>query len=198
MLKQLRPAIMSLVMLTIITGVLYPLLVTGISQVLFPYQANGSILRDATGKPLGSALIGQQFDAPKYVWGRLSATGPVAYTAFNGTTLTGSSGSNLGPINPALEAAVKGRIDALKAADPVNTLPIPVDLVTASASGLDPQISPAAAEYQVNRVAQARGIPAEQVRQVIARYTEGRTLGLFGEARVNVLQVNLALDGKLK
>ncbi|MBC8159571.1 MAG: potassium-transporting ATPase subunit KdpC [Roseiflexaceae bacterium] len=197
MLKQLRPAIVSLVVLTILTGLAYPLLVTGISQVLFNYQANGSIIRDAQGNALGSELIGQQFDAPQYLWGRLSATGPLPYTAFNGETLTGSSGSNLGPLNPALEEAVQGRIDALREADPANTLPIPVDLVTASGSGLDPHVSPAAAEYQVTRIAEARDISADQVRQVIAKYTEGRTLGLFGEPRVNVLRVNLELDGKI-
>src|SRR6266498_1376616 len=158
MLKQLRPALAALVALTIITGIIYPLVVTGIAQVIFPYQANGSIITGPDGKPAGSALIGQQFDDPKYFWGRLSATGPVPYTAFNADKLTGSSGSNYGPLNPALKDAVQARIDALKQADPTNTLAIPVDLVTASGSGLDPQISPAAAEYQVARVAQARGV----------------------------------------
>ena len=193
--KQFRPALLALVALTIITGVIYPLLVTGIAQVAFPYQANGSIIRDAHGQPVGSALIGQQFDDPKYFWGRLSATGPVPYTAFNADTLTGSSGSNYGPLNPALKDAAQARIDALKAADPTNTLAIPVDLVTASGSGLDPQISPAAAKYQVRRVAQARGLSEEQVRQLVAQYTEGRDLGVLGEPRVNVLRLNLALDG---
>jgi potassium-transporting ATPase KdpC subunit len=192
--KQFRPALVALVALTIITGVIYPLLVTGIAQVAFPFQANGSILRDASGQPIGSALIGQQFDDLKYFWGRLSATGPVPYTAFNADKLTGSSGSNYGPLNPALTDAVQARIDALKAADPTNTLAIPVDLVTASASGLDPQISPAAAEYQVSRVAQARGMDAARVRELVAQHTEGRTLGFLGEPRVNVLELNLALD----
>jgi len=197
MTAQLRPALVSLILLTIITGVIYPLVVTGIAQVAFPYQANGSIIRDARGQALGSELIGQPFDAPRYLWGRLSATGTFPYNAFNAENLTASSGSNLGPLNPALTQAVQARIDALKQANPTNTQPIPVDLVTASASGLDPQISPAAAEYQVNRVAAARGLTPDAVRQVIARHSQGRTLGIFGEPRVNVLLVNLDLDGKL-
>jgi K+-transporting ATPase ATPase C chain len=192
--KQFRPALVALVVLTLITGVIYPLLVTGIAQVAFPFQANGSIIAGADGQPVGSALIGQQFDDPKYFWGRLSATGPVPYTAFNADTLTGSSGSNYGPLNPALQEAVQARIDALKAADPANTLAIPVDLVTASGSGLDPQISPAAAEYQVSRVAQARGLDAARLRELVAQHTEGRQLGILGEPRVNVLELNLALD----
>ena len=192
---QLRPAILALVILTVITGIIYPLLVTGIAQVVFPYQANGSIMLGKDGKPLGSELIGQQFDDPKYFWGRLSATGPVPYTAFNADKLTGSSGSNYGPLNPALKDAVQARIDALKAADPGNTAPIPVDLVTASGSGLDPHISPAAAEYQVARVAKTRGIDVAKVRELVAQYTEGRQLGFLGEPRVNVLELNLALDG---
>jgi potassium-transporting ATPase KdpC subunit len=193
--KQFRPALVALIALTIITGVIYPLVVTGIAQVVFPFQANGSILRNASGQPIGSELIGQQFDHPKYFWGRMSATVPVPYTAFNADKLTGSSGSNYGPLNPALRDAVQARIDALKAADPSNTLPIPVDLVTASGSGLDPQISPAAAEYQVSRIATARGLDAEKVRELVAQHTEGRTLGFLGEPRVNVLELNLALDG---
>jgi len=192
--KQFRPALAALVMLTIITGVIYPLLVTGIAQVAFPFQANGSIINGPDGKPVGSALIGQQFDDPKYFWGRLSATGPVPYTAFNADKLTGSLGSNYGPLNPALTDAVQARIDALKAADPTNTLAIPVDLVTASGSGLDPQISPAAAEYQVSRVARARGMDVARVRELVAQHTEGRTFGILGEPRVNVLELNLALD----
>ena len=192
---QLRPAILALVILTVITGIIYPLLVTGIAQVVFPYQANGSIMLGKDGKPLGSELIGQQFDDPKYFWGRLSATGPVPYTAFNADKLTGSSGSNYGPLNPALKDAVQARIDALKAADPGNTAPIPVDLVTASGSGLDPHISPAAAEYQVARVAKTRGIDVAKVRELVAQHTEGRQLGFLGEPRVNVLELNLALDG---
>src|SRR5581483_9109579 len=180
---------------TLITGVIYPLAVTGIAQLAFPYQANGSILLGKDSKPLGSELIGQQFDDPRYFWGRLSATGPVPYTAFNADKLTGSSGSNYGPLNPTLKDAVQGRIAALKAADPANTAPIPVDLVTASGSGLDPHISPAAAAYQVARVARARGMDEAQVRELVARYTEGRQMGFLGEPRVNVLELNLALDG---
>src|SRR5262245_51394213 len=196
---QLRPAFVALVILTIITGVIYPLLVTGIAQVVFPGQANGSLIVGADGKPLGSSLIGQEFSDPKYFWGRPSATGPVPYTAFNADKLTGSSGSNYGPLNPALigpDGLVQTRIAALKAADPDNSAPIPVDLVTASASGLDPHISPAAAEYQVPRVAKARGLDQAQVRALVARYTEGRQFGILGEPRVNVLELNLALDGK--
>jgi K+-transporting ATPase ATPase C chain len=193
---QLRPAIIALVILTIITGIIYPLLVTGIAQMVFPYQANGSIILSNDGKPLGSALIGQQFDDPKYFWGRLSATGPAPYTAFNADKLTGSSGSNYGPLNPALKDAVAARIKALKDAEPTNTAPIPVDLVTASASGLDPHISPAAAEYQVARVAKVRGLDVALVRMLVAQHTEGRQLGFLGESRVNVLELNLALDGQ--
>jgi K+-transporting ATPase ATPase C chain len=191
---QLRPALVALVILTLITGVIYPLVVTSIAQVVFPYQANGSIITGADGQPLGSELIGQQFDDPKYFWGRLSATGPVPYTAFNADKLTGSSGSNYGPLNPALKDAVQARIDALRAADPGNTKAIPVDLVTASGSGLDPHISPAAADYQVSRVAKARGLDEARVRELVAQYTEGRQLGFLGEPHVNVLQLNLALD----
>jgi K+-transporting ATPase ATPase C chain len=167
--------------------------VTGLAQVLFPWRANGSIIV-RHGQPVGSELIGQPFDDPKYFWGRLSATSPAPYTAFNAEKLTGSSGSNYGPLNPALLEAVQGRIKVLQEADPGNTAPIPVDLVTASGSGLDPHISPAAAAYQVGRVAWARGMSEAAVRQVVAQHTEGRTLGLLGEPRVNVLAVNLALD----
>jgi K+-transporting ATPase ATPase C chain len=194
---QLRPAIVALVILTIITGVVYPLIVTGIAQAIFPYQANGSMITGADGAPLGSALIGQEFSDPKYFWGRPSATGPVPYTAFNGDKLTGSSGSNYGPLNEALigpDGLVQTRIAALKAADPGNSAPIPVDLVTASGSGLDPHISPAAAAYQAGRVARARGLDEAQVRELVALHTEGRTFGLLGEPRVNVLELNLALD----
>jgi potassium-transporting ATPase KdpC subunit len=160
--------------------------------VLFPGRANGSIIvRD--GQSVGSELIGQSFDDPKYLWGRLSATSPAPYTAFNAEKLTGSSGSNYGPLSPALLEAVQGRIKALQEAAPGNTAPIPVDLVTASGSGLDPHISPAAA-YQVGRVARARGMSEAAVDQMVAQHTEGRTLGLLGEPRVNVLAVNLALD----
>ena len=185
---QIRASIIMLVILTVITGLIYPLAVTGLAQVLFPQQANGSLIMK-NGQPIGSTLIGQPFDDPKYFWGRLSATGPVPYNA------AASSGSNLGPTNPALITEVQGRIDALKAADPANTQPIPVDLVTSSGSGLDPNISPAAADYQVARVAKARGLDVTKVQALIAQYTEDRQLGILGEPRVNVLELNLALDG---
>jgi K+-transporting ATPase ATPase C chain len=193
MLSQLRPALVSLGIFTLLTGLLYPFVVTGLAQVLFPGRANGSLIV-RNGQVVGSALIGQTFDDPKYFWGRLSATSPTPYTAFNAEKLTGSSGSNYGPLNPALLDAVQGRIKALQEADPGNTASIPVDLVTASGSGLDPHISPAAAAYQVGRVARARGMSEEAVHQVVAQHTQGRTLGLLGEPRVNVLAVNLALD----
>jgi K+-transporting ATPase ATPase C chain len=189
MLAHVRAAIVSLVVLTVVTGIIYPLIVTGIAQAVFPYQANGSlIVKD--GKPVGSALIGQPFDDPKYFWGRPSATTPFADNAAS------SSGSNLSPTNPDLVKAVQGRVDALRAADPGNTMPVPVDLVTASGSGLDPHISPAAALYQVGRVARARKLDAAAVRQLVDRYTEGRFMGILGEPRVNVLQLNLALDAR--
>ena len=190
---QLRPALVSLLVLTIVTGLLYPLAVTGIAQVAFPSQANGSLLV-VEGQVRGSALIGQPFDDPRYFWGRLSATGVHPYNAFNADALAGSSGSNLGPSNPALAEAVQARIDALRAADPLAAPPYPADLVTASGSGLDPHISPAAAEYQVRRVAATRGLGEDVVRQLVTRYTEGRDLGILGEPRVNVLRLNLALD----
>ena len=184
----LRPAITALILLTLITGVLYPLAVTGLAQLLFPHQANGSlIIQD--GEIPGSGLIGQSFDNPKYFWGRLSATAVFPYNA------AASSGSNLGPSNSVLADLVEARIAALHAADPGNTLPIPVDLVTASGSGLDPHISIAAALYQVPRVARARGLPESAVLDLVNRYTEGRQFGIFGEPRVNVLLLNLALDG---
>jgi K+-transporting ATPase ATPase C chain len=187
MLSQLRPAVMVLVLLTLVTGVAYPLLVTGIAQVVFPVQAQGSlVVKD--GKVVGSALIGQPFDDPKYFWSRPSATSPFADNA------GASSGSNLSPTNPDLIKAVQGRVDALRAADPGNTSPVPVDLVTASGSGLDPHISPAAALYQVSRVARARKLDPAAVRQLVGQHTEGRTLGFLGEPRVNVLALNLALD----
>jgi K+-transporting ATPase ATPase C chain len=190
---QLKSAVIMLVLLTLITGVIYPLVVTVIAQIAFPSQANGSlIMKD--GQPIGSRLIGQSFDDPKYFWGRLSATSTYPYNAFNADALTASSGSNYGPLNPALLQMVQGRIDALKAADPANTQPIPVDLVTASGSGLDPHISPAAAAYQVARVARARGLDVSVVQQLVAQHTEGRDLGVLGEPRVNVLELNLALD----
>ena len=190
----LRPALVSLLLLTLLTGVVYPLAVTGIAKLAFPRQADGSLIVSA-GKPVGSALIGQSFDDPKYFWGRLSATGDFPYDAFNAETLTASSGSNYGPTNPALLAAVQARLAALQAADPGNTAPVPVDLVTASGSGLDPDISVAAALYQVPRVAQARGLTEAAVRSLVDRYTTGRQLGFLGEPRVNVLKLNLALDG---
>ena len=185
---HLRPALVILALMTLLTGVVYPLVVTGIGQVVFPWQANGSlIVKD--GKVLGSVLIGQPFDDPKYFWSRPSATSPFADNAAS------SSGSNLSPTNPDLIQAVQGRVDALRAADPGNTAPVPVDLVTASGSGLDPHISPAAALYQVARVAKARKLAPETVRQLVERHTEGRFLGFLGEPRVNVLALNLALDG---
>jgi K+-transporting ATPase ATPase C chain len=185
MTSQLRPAFFMLLILTIITGVVYPLVVTGIAQVMFPSQANGSLIM-VGGKAVGSELIGQQFDDPKYFWGRPSAAG---YNA------AASSGSNYGPLNPALTDMVQARIDALKAADPDNTLPVPVDLVTASGSGLDPHVSVAAALYQVSRVASARGLSEAEVTSLVEKYTEGRQFGFLGEPRVNVLNLNLALDG---
>lgn len=194
MVAQLRPAFIMLLIFTVITGVIYPLAVTGIAQVVFPKQANGSLIM-VHGKAVGSELIGQQFSDPKYFWGRLSATGDFPYNAFNADTLTGSSGSNYGPLNPALTQAVQARIDALKAADPNNTLPIPVDLVTASGSGLDPHISVAAALYQVHRVATARRLSEAEVKSLVDKNTEGRQFGFLGEPRVNVLELNLALDG---
>jgi len=189
MLGHLRAAIMLVVLLTLVTAVIYPLVVTGVAQAVFPRQANGSlIMKD--GKPIGSTLIGQPFDDPKYFWTRPSATSPFPYNAGS------SSGSNQGPTNPALADAVKARIEALHAADPGNTTPVPVDLVTASASGLDPDISPAAALYQVRRVARARNLDEATVRRLVDEHTEGRQWGFFGEPRVNVLSLNLALDAR--
>lgn len=182
---QIRPALTMLAIFTVLTGVIYPLLVTGIVQVVFPHQANGSLIV-IDGRIYGSELIGQQFDDPKYFWGRPSAAG---YNA------AASSGSNYGPINPALQEVVQARIDALHAAAPENTLPIPVDLVTASGSGLDPHISVAAALYQVSRVAAARGLSEADVTALVKEYTEGRQFGFLGEPVVNVLLLNLALDG---
>ena len=194
MIAQLRPAFLMLLVMTVITGVIYPLAVTGIAQVIFPHQANGSLIT-INGKTYGSQLIGQQFDNPKYFWGRLSDTGDFPYDSFNAETLTGSSGSNYGPLNPALTKAAQARIDALKAADPGNTLPIPVDLVTASGSGLDPDISVAAALYQVHRVAAARGLSDDAVQNLVNQHSQGRQFDILGEPRVNVLELNLALDG---
>jgi K+-transporting ATPase ATPase C chain len=182
----LRPALTLFLALTVLTGIVYPLAVTGIAQLLFPHQANGSLIK-RNGNIIGSELIGQNFDDPKYFWGRLSATTP-AYNA------AASSGSNFGPLNPDLLKAAKARIAALKKADPTNTEPIPVDLITASGSGLDPQISVAAANYQANRVARVRGLSREKVQSLIAKNTQDRTFGVLGERRVNVLELNLALD----
>lgn len=182
-----RPVIVCFAMLSLLTGIAYPLLVTGIGQLAFPSQAAGSlILRD--GKRVGSSLIGQNFSDPQYLWGRPSATAPMPYNASN------SGGSNQGPLNPALAEAVRGRIEALRAADPGNTAAVPVDLVTASASGLDPHVSLAGALYQAARVARVRGLPLPQVRALIEKYSAGPLLGLLGEPRVNVLLFNLALD----
>ncbi|WP_028104514.1 potassium-transporting ATPase subunit KdpC [Pseudoduganella violaceinigra] len=189
MISTFRPALVLFGVLTLATGLLYPLAVTAVGQAVFPYQAGGSIV-EVNGKPAGSLLIGQQFSSPKYFWGRPSATGPMPYNA------NGSSASNLGPLNPAFTEAVKGRVAALQAADPGNTAPIPVDLVTASGSGLDPEISLAAAQYQLKRVAAQRQMAPEQVQALLAQHTSGAMLGIFGEPRVNVLALNLALDGK--
>lgn len=183
----LRPAISLFVLLTVLTGVAYPLVVTGIARLAFPAAADGSLILK-NGQVVGSLLIGQNFTDPKYFWGRPSATAPMPYNA------AASSGSNLGPLNPALTEAVKGRIEALKVADPGNTQPVPADLVAASGSGLDPHISPSAAAYQVERVARARKLPPQAVEAVVAQHTEGRQWGIFGEPRVNVLKLNLALD----
>ena len=192
MLSQLRAAFGSLAMLTVITGVAYPLLVTGIAQAAFPHQANGSLILKG-GAPVGSELIGQSFDDPKYFWGRLSATADSNGKAlpYNGGS---SVASNLGPTNPALIDEVKGRVDALRAADPDQGDAIPVDLVTSSGSGLDPDISPAAAEYQVHRVAKARGLEESRVHTLVSEHVIGRQLGILGETRVNVLELNMALD----
>jgi len=189
MTSTLRPALVLFGALTLLVGGLYPLAVTGIGRVAFADEAAGSLVTRG-GKVVGSALIGQQFSSPRYFWGRPSATGPMPNNA------AGSSGSNQGPLNPALPSAVEGRIAALRAADPGNTAPVPVDLVTASASGLDPEISLAAARYQAGRVAAARKIPRAQVDELVAKHTAGQVLGFFGEARVNVLALNLALDGE--
>jgi K+-transporting ATPase ATPase C chain len=188
--SELRPALIVFALLTVVTGIAYPLLVTGLGQLAFGRQANGSLVESA-GRVVGSELIGQSFSSPKYFWGRPSATGPQPN---NGAV---SSGSNQGPLNPALEQAVRDRIAALRAADPGNDLPVPVDLVTASGSGLDPQISPAAAEFQVSRVARERNVSPERVREFVQQATEGRTFGILGEPRVNVLELNLSLDTQL-
>ena len=187
MFSQFRPALVMLILMTAILGAIYPAVVTGIAQVIFPTQANGSLI-EQNGKAVGSALIGQPFGDAKYFWPRPSATSPYPNNA------SSSSGSNQGPLNPALTDAVAGRIKALRDADPDNKAPVPVDLVTASGSGLDPHISPAAAEYQVARVAKARSLDSAKVKALVAEHTEGRQLGFLGEPRVNVLRLNLALD----
>ena len=185
--SQLRPAIFAIALFSVLTGFLYPMVVTGIAQVLLPHQANGSlILKD--GEALGSELIGQQFSEPRYFWSRPSVTSPFPYNA------AASTGSNLGPTNPDLAQSIQEQISALQAEDPHAALPVPVDLVTSSASGLDPHISIAAALYQITRVAKARGLDEQAVRHLVDQYTEGRQLGFLGEPRVNVLKLNLALD----
>ncbi len=184
---SLRPLLVLFLALSLLTGVVYPFVVTGLARSLFPWQAGGSLILQG-GTPVGSALIGPNFADPGHFWGRLSATTPMPYNA------TSSGGSNLGPLNPALLDAVKARVAALRAADPGNTAPVPVDLVTASASGLDPDISPAAADYQVARVARARGLDAGRVQALVAANTQGALWGVIGEPRVNVLRLNLALD----
>ncbi|CAB3748656.1 potassium-transporting ATPase subunit KdpC [Paraburkholderia solisilvae] len=186
--SMFRPLIVLFAVLTAITGIAYPAVMTAFGQAVFNRQANGSLM-EQNGKVVGSALIGQQFDAPKYFWGRLSATSPNPYNA------SGSSASNIGPLNSALTDNVKGRLDALKAAGTDMSQPVPVDLVTASGSGLDPEITPAAAAYQVARVAKVRNLPAADVQALVDRYTTGRQFGILGEPRVNVLKLNLALDG---
>lgn len=183
----IRPLVVIFVVLTVVTGLAYPAVMTVFGQAVFPSQANGSLI-EKDGKAVGSALIGQSFDAPKYFWGRLSATSPMPYNA------TGSGGSNLGPLNPSLADQVKARIAALRDAGTDMSKPVPVDLVTASASGLDPEITPAAAAYQVERVAKARNLTADVVAQLVAANTAGRQFGVLGEPRVNVLKLNLALD----
>ena len=183
----LRPVLVLFAALTVVTGLVYPIVVTAVAHAAFPHQANGSLI-EKDGKAVGSELLGQQFDAPSYFWGRLSATSPNPYNP------QASGGSNLGPTNPALADEVKGRISALHDADPTNTAPIPVDLVTSSGSGLDPEISPAAAAYQIDRVAKARKLSPNDVDALVQRATSGRQFGILGEARVNVLKLNLALD----
>jgi potassium-transporting ATPase KdpC subunit len=187
MLRQLKIALIFLGIFTVVTGIIYPLFVTGIAQAFFHHQANGSLI-EQNGQSVGSELIGQPFSDPKYFWGRLSATAPFPFNA------AASSGSNYGPSNPALIEAVQTRINALKAVDPDNNQPVPVDLVTFSASGLDPDISVAAANYQVPRVARYRGLSEAQVSTLVSKFTEGRQFGILGEPRVNVLKLNLALD----
>lgn len=187
MLKELRPAIVLLLLMTALTGLAYPLAITGIAQVAFPSQANGSLI-ERDGKVVGSRLIGQSFSGQGYFWGRPSATGPVPYNA------AASSGANVGPTHPALGERLASAVEAMRAAHPTQKGPVPVDLVTMSASGLDPHISPAAAAYQIDRVAGARAMSPTTVRDLVAEATEGRQLAFLGEPRVNVLKLNLALD----
>jgi K+-transporting ATPase ATPase C chain len=187
MFANLRPVLMVFITLSLLTGVLYPLFVTGLAQLIFPGQANGSLMI-REGKPVGSELIGQPFDDPKYFWGRLSSTPDFPYNAAS------SSGSNLGPSNPALAEAVKARVKALQGADPGNQFPIPMDLLTSSGSGLDPHISPAAALYQAPRVARERGLSEDRILRLVEQFTEPRQWGFLGEPRVNVFRLNLALD----
>lgn len=187
MTKMIRPALVLFVLLSAITGILYPLAITGVARALFPQQANGSLVLRG-GEPIGSALIGQHFSAPRYFWGRPSATAPNPYNA------AASGGANQGPLNPALAEAVQARVAVLRAADPGNRTTVPLDLVTTSASGLDPHISPAAARWQAPRVARVRGLETAQVEQLVSQHTEARLWGLLGEPRVNVLALNLALD----
>ncbi|MBF0192044.1 MAG: potassium-transporting ATPase subunit KdpC [Magnetococcales bacterium] len=187
MFKELKPALSMLILMTILTGILYPALVTGLAHLLFPEESAGSLLR-VNGQVVGSTLIGQPFSDPRYFWGRPSATAPMPYNA------AASGGSNLGPMNPALKEAVEARISTLKASDPAQKQPIPVELVTASGSGLDPHLSPAAVLWQAPRVARVRGLSEQAVRELIERHTSGRTFGLLGEPRVNILTLNLALD----
>jgi K+-transporting ATPase ATPase C chain len=189
--RQIRPALVALALFSILLGLVYPAVITAIARSLFPRTAHGALIFKE-GHALGSRLIGQPFTDPKYFWGRPSATTPFSYNAVS------SNGSNLGPTNPDLAKAVGDRVAALRAADPGNSAPVPADLVTASASGLDPDITPAAAEYQVRRVAAARKLDEKAVRALVAQFTQGRQLGLLGEARVNVLDLNLALDGRIK
>jgi K+-transporting ATPase ATPase C chain len=195
MISELKTGFLLLLVLTVLTGGIYPLVVTGAAQLVFPHQANGSLIV-SEGQAVGSELIGQAFDDPRYFWGRLSATGTFPYNAFNAGNLTASSGSNYGPLNPGLLTAVRSRADALRAVDSGNSAEIPVDLVTASASGLDPHISVSAALYQLPRVARERGLSEDAVRQLVAQHTAGRQFGLLGEPTVNVLLLNLALDGR--
>jgi K+-transporting ATPase ATPase C chain len=188
--SELRPALVVFALMTLLTGILYPLVVTGVGQIVFGRQANGSQIIEGE-RIVGSRLLGQPFSRPEYFWSRPSATAPQPY---NGAA---SGGSNQGPTNPALESVVKDRIASLRAVDPGNTAPLPVDLVTASGSGLDPHVSPAAADYQVARVARARGVSEQQIRELVRQATAGRTFGILGEPRVNVLELNLSLDAQV-